>query len=217
MMVNRIIFEGPDDKHVVMNLLFNHNHHGQPLCEHFEDKIKDGIDNLLDTLKEELGATDLGCLGIVLDADTNLASQWARVTHVLDEYGCSDVPPVPNPEGTIVETNDGKTIGIWVMPDNQNSGALEDFVGALIGEEDSLWPRAKESVNGIPEGERRFKETYLSKAQVHTWLAWQEEPGTRMGETFRKKYLDPEHPQAKAFVNWIKQLLTRGKEVDIHG
>ena len=32
MMVNRLIFEGPDDKHVVMNLLFNHEHNGERLC-----------------------------------------------------------------------------------------------------------------------------------------------------------------------------------------
>lgn len=208
MMVNRIIFEGPDDKHVVMNLLFNHNHQGQPLCEHFKEKIKGGIDNLIDTLKEEIGATDLDRLGIILDADTNLAGQWARVTRVLEEYGCENVPTQPNTHGTIVKTDDGKLIGIWVMPDNQSSGALEDFVGTLISDNDSLWTKAKEDVNRIPQNDRRFKDTYLSKAQVHTWLAWQEEPGTRMGETFKKKYLDPEHPQARTFVSWIKQLLS---------
>ncbi len=207
MMVNRIIFEGPDDKHVVMNLLYNHNHQGQPLCEHFKEKVKEGIDNLIDTLREEIGATDLGRLGVVLDADTNLANQWARVTRVLEEYGCQNVPPQPDPTGTIVQTNDDKMIGIWVMPDNQNIGAIEDFVGILIGNDDALWGKAQADVNNIPKEDRRFKETYLSKAQVHTWLAWQEQPGTRMGETFKKKYLDPEHPQAQSFVNWVKQLL----------
>jgi len=103
--------------------------------------------------------------------------------------------------------NDSKKMGIWVMPDNKSAGALEDFVGKLIAEGDTLWPKAQADVNGIPQADRRFKETYLSKAQIHTWLAWQEEPGTRMGETFKKKYLDPNHPQASAFVNWIRSLL----------
>ena len=207
MMVNRLIFEGPDDKHVVMNLLFNHEHNGERLCEHFSEKVKDGVDHLIDTLNEELKATDLGRLGVVLDADTDLAKQWARVTRVLDEHGCLQVPAAPNADGTIVETNDSKKIGIWVMPDNKSAGALEDFVGKLIAEGDTLWPKAQADVNGIPQADRRFKETYLSKAQIHTWLAWQEEPGTRMGETFKKKYLDPNHPQATAFVNWIRRLL----------
>jgi len=207
MMVNRLIFEGPDDKHVVMNLLFNHEHNGEPLCEHFTEKVKDGVDHLIDTLNEELKATDLGRLGVVLDADTDLSKQWARVTRILDEHGCRAVPAAPSADGTIVETNDSKKIGIWVMPDNKSAGALEDFVGKLIAEDDTLWPKAQADVNGIPKADRRFKETYLSKAHVHTWLAWQEEPGTRMGETFKKKYLDPNHPQATAFVNWIRRLL----------
>lgn len=207
MMVNRLIFEGSDDRHVVMNLLYNHVYSGDRLNDSFEPKEKEGIENLIGTLNEELKATDLGRLGIILDADTDLARQWGRVTRVLDEYGCRDVPAIPSAGGTIVVTNDGKKIGIWVMPDNQNAGALEDFVGKLIGEEDNLWPKAQADVNEIPGKDRRFRETYLSKAHVHTWLAWQEEPGTKMGETFKKKYLDPEHPQALVFVEWIRELL----------
>jgi hypothetical protein len=138
MMVNRLIFEGPDDQHVVMNLLFNHEHNGEPLCEQFAEKVKDGVDHLIDTLNEELKATDLGRLGVVLDADTDLAKQWARVTRVLDEHGCLQVPAAPNADGTIVETNDSKKIGIWVMPDNMSVGALEDFVGKLIAKGDTL-------------------------------------------------------------------------------
>ncbi len=207
MIVNRLIFEGADDKHVVMNLLYNHEHDGERLCEHFAEKVKDGVDHLIGTLDEELKATDLGRLGVILDADTDLARQWARVTRVLDAHGCREVPAAPSADGTIIETTDGKKIGIWVMPDNRSSGALEDFVGRLIAQGDKLWPKAQADVNGIPEEYRRFKETYLSKAHVHTWLAWQEEPGTRMGETFKKKYLDPNNPQATAFVSWVKKLL----------
>ncbi|MBF0262094.1 MAG: hypothetical protein HQL97_09710 [Magnetococcales bacterium] len=207
MMVNRLIFEGADDKHVVMNLLFNHKHEGNPLDERFAAKVKDGVDNLIDTLNEELKATDLGRLGVILDADTDLARQWARVTRVLDDHGCPYVPAAPSADGTIVETTDGKRIGVWVMPDNKSVGALEDFVGQLIADGDTLWPKAEADVNAIPTENRRFKATYLSKAQIHTWLAWQEEPGTKMGETFKKQYLDPNRPQATAFVNWIRRLL----------
>lgn len=210
MMVNRLIFEGADDRHVIWNLLFNHDFNGEPLCEHFGEKnfkVKDGIENLIGTLKEELKATDLGRLGVILDADTDVAGQWARVTRVLDEHGCRNVPAIPFADGTIVETNEGKKIGIWVMPDNSSTGALEDFVGKLISDGDALWPKAQVDVNNIPAAERRFKGTYLSKAYVYTWLAWQEQPGTRMGQTFKKRYLDPNHPQATAFVDWVKRLL----------
>jgi hypothetical protein len=156
----------------------------------------------------KLPTTDLGTLGVVMDADTNIANQWASVARVLNKHGCHNTPQFPCPHGTIVITRDGKKIGIWVMPDNQRNGALEDFVGSMIASGDDLWDKAQADVSSIPGNMRRFRPTYLSKAQVHTWLAWQVEPGTRMGETFKKKYLDPNCPQAKIFVNWIIQLLT---------
>jgi len=208
MKVSRLIFEGSDDKHVVMNLLFNYEHEGERLDERFNEKIKDGIDHLIGTLKEELGATDYDRLGVILDAEMNIDRQWARITQILDDFGCLDVPPRPNAKGTIVKTPDGKKIGIWVMPDNQNNGMLEDFIAGLIAGEDDLWPKAGKDVDDIPVERRRFRESYLSKAKVHTWLAWQEEPGTRLGQTFKKKYLDPNHPMAVAFVAWIKRLLS---------
>jgi hypothetical protein len=211
MMVNRLILEGDDDKHVVLNLLFNHEFNGKSLGAYFSDdsgiRVKGGVENLLNTLNEELKATDLDRLGVILDADTDLARQWARVIHVLDAHGCRNVPAKPDVAGTIVETQDGRKIGIWVMPDNQRAGALEDFVGSLIAENDDLWPKAREDVMTIPEEKRRFKPSYLPKAQVYTWLAWQEEPGTRMGAAFKKKYLDPDKPQATSFVYWVKRLL----------
>ncbi len=126
---------------------------------------------------------------------------------MLDDCGCHSVPAVPSIDGTIVETNDAKKIGIWLMPDNQRVGALEDFVGRLIAADDDLWPKAQANVDDIPKADRRFKSTYLSKAYVHTWLAWQEQPGTRMGQTFKKNYLDAHHPQALVFIDWIKRLL----------
>jgi hypothetical protein len=203
MMVNRLIFEGPDDKHVVMNLLFNHEHNGERLCEHFSEKVKDGVDHLIDTLNEELKAP-FSAVSCVPDADTDLAKR-GRGSRGFGRSRMPCVPP-PNADGTIVETNDSKKIASGDAG-QQKRGALEDFVGKLIAEGDTLWPKAQADVNGIPQADRRFKETYLSKAHVHTWLAWKEEPGTRMGETFKKKYLDPNHPQATAFVNWIRRLL----------
>ena len=136
MMVNRLIFEGGRQARGD-ELLFNHEHNGEPLCA-LQGEDQDGVDHLIDTLNEELKATDLGRLGVVLDADTDLAKQWARVR------GCWTSTDAPgsgcaNTDGTIVETTDGKKIGIWVMPDN--SAGVEDFVGKLIAEGDTLWPK----------------------------------------------------------------------------
>lgn len=202
MTAKRLLLEGRDDKHVVKKLLFHHNLH-----EDFDFKDKEGIEKLLATLAEEIEATDVERIGIVIDADLDLSRQWARVTGILIHCGFIDVPNAPDPNGTIIVGEDGKRIGIWIMPNNVLKGALEDFVAQLITDGDILWPRAQNNVNDIPKPDRRFKPTYLSKAHIHTWLAWQEEPGTRMGEAFTKRYLDPARPQAQTFIKWIRRLI----------
>lgn len=44
------------------------------------------------------------------------------------------------------------------------------------------------------------------KAVIHTWLAWQEEPGTALGQAITKRYLDPSRDPAPAFRNWLLEL-----------
>jgi hypothetical protein len=76
----------------------------------------------------------------------------------------------------------------------------------LIPQGDLLWSRAKESVAAIPEGERRFSRVAQSKAAIHTWLAWQKEPGTPLGQAITARYLDSQAPHAQQFVNWVQRL-----------
>ncbi len=92
------------------------------------------------------------------------------------------------------------------MPNNKLPGMLEDFVALLIPSEDLLWARALESVNNIPSEQRRFTITHLSKAYIHTWLAWQEEPGTPLGSAITKRYFNPDAPQAAIFIAWVRRL-----------
>lgn len=92
------------------------------------------------------------------------------------------------------------------MPDNHVEGMLEDFLLRLTHEHDGLVARACDVVDGIPETERRFALAHKSKAAVHTWLAWQEEPGTALGQAITKRYLDPTRNPAPAFRAWLLAL-----------
>ena len=103
--------------------------------------------------------------------------------------------------------DDLPAIGVWVMPDNQLPGKIEDFVARLVPDQDPLLPMAERATQSIPAALRRFSEPDLAKAVIHNWLAWQEEPGSRMGEAFTKRYLDPKAPTALVFVEWVRRLL----------
>jgi hypothetical protein len=69
-----------------------------------------------------------------------------------------------------------------------------------------LFDHARSSVAAIPEGEKRFSSRGESKAIIHTWLAWQKEPGKPLGTAITARYLDPGVAEADVLVSWLKQL-----------
>ncbi len=223
---NLVITEGKDDMYVFHHLLA---HYGVP--EGIIDfKHYDGITILLEVLPEQLRASGLERLGIVVDADTDLTARWNSLKHILTKAGYLNLPDTPLPEGTIINqeglakiitqagdqmiTQSGATIiqeglpkvGIWIMPDNQLPGMLEDFVRFLVPENDPLWDKAKGCLDEIPEDLRRFSGTHFAKAHIHTWLAWQEKPGTPLGSAINQRYLKAEAAHAKLLIEWIKRL-----------
>lgn len=92
------------------------------------------------------------------------------------------------------------------MPDNKKPGKLEDFIKLLIPSDDALYPKAVECVNQIDSSEKRFSDSDTIKAHIHTWLAWQKEPGVSLSVAIKEKYLNTSAPRAKAFMTWLKDL-----------
>ena len=97
-------------------------------------------------------------------------------------------------------------VGVWLMPDNKVPGIVENFVSFLIPDADApLWQRAKDCVDGIPEEQRHFSTLALPKAQIHTWLAWQEDPGQQFGIAMTAS-LDANASHAVNLVDWVKRV-----------
>jgi hypothetical protein len=210
-----LLVEGPDDQHVLRNLL---RHYNVPCAIPKRDPIdgntividgKGGIENLFDSLQVILDDGDLERLGIVVDANTNIDARWVSLCNILIDFGDVNIPANPDPHGTIMslgQTLRTLTVGVWIMPNNKLSGILEDFIGFLVPEGDLLWERAKNCVEGIPETEQLFPKVHKPKANIHTWLAWQEEPGTPLGLAITKRYFDVNVPHAQQLVNWTRRL-----------
>jgi hypothetical protein len=92
------------------------------------------------------------------------------------------------------------------MPDNQTKGILEDFLRFLVPTGSLLFDHVKSSVATIPVGEQRFSQLAEPKAIIHTWLAWQKEPGKPLGTAITARYLDPDVAQVDVLATWLKQL-----------
>jgi len=209
---NQVYVEGVNDQHVINNLL---NNHGID-CDLFErtDEIDDlvvrkldGYENLLRSLESGLDEPTLERLAIIVDADLNLQTRWESVRNRLNDLGAISMPATPDPDGVIIvvcRQDRDVTVGVWLMPDNQLPGRLETFAAFLIPATDALWPHAKTTVSALPE--QRFHEIARDKANIHTWLAWQEKPGIPLGQAVSAHYLDKDAPHALKLIAWIKKL-----------
>lgn len=197
-----LLVEGKDDEAVIYHL----KKHASIHQDAFRVKNKDGYPNLLDTLAVELEASELERLGIVIDADNDLKIRWESIRNRLRNLGYTAMPDMPQAQGVIVAEANKPSVGVWIMPNNQIPGMLEDFVALLVPTADSLWGKAQNCVNLLSETERRFAQVDLAKAYIYTWLAWQKQPGTPMGAAINQRYLDPDLPIGKEFVTWLKRL-----------
>ena len=93
------------------------------------------------------------------------------------------------------------------MPDNNLNGMLEDFVKFLVPKGDRLWQSAKYIIEDIEiQNLNQYKLIHKSKAHIHTWLAWQKEPGTPMGQSITRKYLNADNETSLKFANWLTEL-----------
>lgn len=67
---------------------------------------------------------------------------------------------------------EGKTLGIWLMPDNRSRGMLETFLAYLVpGGGSDLWTHACEAVAEAYGRGAPCREVHHDKARIHTWLA----------------------------------------------
>jgi hypothetical protein len=93
------------------------------------------------------------------------------------------------------------------MPDNSSAGMLEDFMRLLIPTNDLLLRHAEASIDDIlAQNLNLFVPAHRMKALLHTWLAWQKDPGTPLGLAITKKYFSTDTPITKAFISWIHRL-----------
>ena len=202
-----LLVEGNNDLHVICNLRDKHQ-----LPKTFDVKVSnpEGIDALLTSLPVKLKEENLRTLGIVVDADQELYKQWEKVRKQLNSSGYKDIPDFPPAEGWVYipsESSELKRLGVWLMPNNQLPGILEDFVTHLIPPSDNLRTKVEEVLQEIEDnGLNLYKIPDRTKALIYTWLAWQKHPGTPMGRAIAQRVLSHDLPLALMFVKWLQHL-----------
>lgn len=151
-------------------------------------------------------------IGVVIDVDANLQNRWKQICETLKKVEQPyNIPLQPAAEGTIISSVSKKTprLGFWLMPNNQSIGKLEDFLYNLIPSDDPLNKAVEDSLQYIEKNQwQKYPQKDRIKAYIHTWLAWQKEPGTPIGQAIGRKYLTPNTPTAGQFAHWLINLFS---------
>jgi hypothetical protein len=205
---NRLIVEGIDDRHSVVGLMRHHVDWPAEVksCPVWIE-LGGGAEDILNPgfLTAQIKTASIRTLGVMFDADTNPKGRYERTR----ERCLNMFPQIPEklPSGGLVTEHDGKRFGVWVMPDNTSDGSLETFLRNLVPDtSEQIWKHAVDSVRQAMEKGASCRECHYEKADLYTWLAWQDPPGYSPGMALTKKILDPKAQTAAGFVAWFKKL-----------
>lgn len=202
-----LFLEGKDDCIVISNLCEQRG-----VNKNFEFKVCESRENAIKELELAINeqATTYSTAGIVIDADTDNYAAWHKVRTKIDATGrYEDIPKILPENGLILNAKKSiyPRLGVWIMPDNQVAGMLEDFVALLANEKNNLMKEAELILQSLEERSLNlYKPIHRAKAKIHTFLAWQDAPGKPMGQAITAKMLRADAKEADLFIEWMVKL-----------
>lgn len=195
-----LLVEGGDDEHFVKALMMSF-----PILPTFEVERCRGVDTLLKNAPLRLKEDGRQSLGVILDANTDPVVRWIDISTAFAGH-VPNMPQQPVSEGTILDDINGVRLGIWLMPDNDTPGELEDLLVHLV--RDSYdWILAQKFVADVFQNSNKPSRAKIRKSEIRAWLAVQETPGL-LGEAMRSGALDLEKPDLTPFLRWLHDLFT---------
>ena len=204
--------EGKDDFHAIRHLLLRHGVDCERIPVHIksqdgdENETTGGLPALLEGMQTEVRSSTGRSVGFILDADEDPRDRWKAVSDRLSGVGLALPNEIPR-EGFVGDAGSFQArVGVWLMPDNRRSGALEELLQDLVSSNDSVLPVAEQSTQRAKEQGARFADSAKRKAVLHAWLAWQARPGLPYGSAIRARYFGHDSAAALAFVEWFKRV-----------
>jgi len=210
---SRLLVEGKDDFHVI-HALCNRLHISvrnleNPTGGDFSVVDCNGKDNLIEQIPIQLkSSANIKTIGLIVDADSELQNRWTSLKGLLTAQGFSIPDKLPR-KGLIATNTDSKRIGVWIMPNNNLNGMLEDFISFLVPKHDDLFPIVNSTLQNIEDQQlNKYSLIHRPKAVIHTWLSWQAEPETTMAQSITKRYLTTDEDTCLQLTNWLTELFS---------
>lgn len=227
-----IVVEGETDLNVIWYLLKRKNPQIQkirnknqvPTIEVVGEKSQQlgihrerGFNRMLEEISTRLKIPKLECVGFVFDANGDPEDHWKKIRErIIKQHKELQIMPSSELEKIFPETpvlggiwvgNCNPKVGMWMMPNNKDSGAIEDFLTCMIRPKDRSWGHARGYVKTIFQEKCGVMEkSKIPKADFYAWLAVQKKPGKFPGAAIKHRYLDPDVPKAQPFQKWLGNL-----------
>lgn len=172
---------------------------------------KQGAINLLPSLAQNLTDGSIERLGVILDSDTvenggGLTLTLKQLAEKIEIFGYANTAVKSTHGGYLFKNKDGlPPIGAWIMPNNKDEGSIENWISHITDiSQRQLFTLASQTVNQLKTP--LFPATRTKKAEVATWLAWQEIPGKGLDYTITGELLNNSDQQYINLLNWIKEV-----------
>lgn len=205
----KLLVEGDEDRRVIPELM---EASGVPWGPRGSEvvliKPTGGFPNMTSStlIETEWKESGLEALGLIADANDNFQARWTSLRNRCRTI----VPTIPDDlpgSGLVVNSPDGKRLGIWLMPNNSSQGMLETFLAYLVPDaSDALWHHAERARDEAKQLGAPYKHQHRDKARIHTWLAWQDPPGRQLHQAIFERILKPQSPESEVFLKWFRSL-----------
>ncbi|MBI3268364.1 MAG: hypothetical protein HYZ53_05030 [Planctomycetes bacterium] len=206
--VDKLFVEGGDDQAVVNALV--ETRLGKDIATRklvHAPKGRGGADWAMGEFERFLEEARRGaCVGLIVDRDGVEArpDNWPRVAALLGRLGVSEARTAPNGVSIDLPTRQVRA-GVWLWPDNQSVGDVEDFVTPLMPDT-PVWHFAAESTRIAKESHgAEYAVSDSRKARLKVRSVWCDATGGGYGHLLRRLSLAPS-PAADAFILWFETL-----------
>jgi hypothetical protein len=197
-----IVVEGDNDLHVVMAICARAN----VAIERDAFVRKSYPATLTEFSTRVRVGSAVDALGLIVDADKDVASRWRKVVSLFRGLGVESIPETPVEKGFIGIDRNGRRVGVWMTPDNTNPGVIESLFMTLIPPDDPDMPSSMQYVDGFVS-QRSWAGFDRLKADVYSWLAVRPNPGRPMGENISRTEFPGELSEpARRLAAWVKAL-----------
>jgi hypothetical protein len=209
---NLLLVEGATEKRVIPELLELRGIEWEPTPKNYAVTIKDygGFENMVapDELETASKSSGLKALGMIFDCDGlhDTSNRLAKMQARCQSLGINIPNPLPE-NGFIATLTPEIKFGVWMMPNNIDSGMLETFLMNLVPDPNSeLYQFAIECAAAAKTKGAPYKDCHNHKSIIHTFLAWLDSPGPQLHEAVKFRMLDANAKYADNFTAWFRAL-----------